>query len=34
MAGSITSWVASHVVNNLDGENQHSDDVAVSDIAA
>lgn len=33
MAEKITSWVAWHVINNLDGENLNYDDV-VSDISA
>lgn len=32
MAGNITSWVARHVINNLDGENLNCDDAVVSDI--
>lgn len=33
MAGNITSWVARHVINNLDGENLNCDDAVVSDIS-
>lgn len=29
MAGNITSWVARHVINNLDGEKLNYDDVVV-----
>lgn len=32
MAGNTTSWVAQHVINNLDGKNLNCDDVIVSDI--
>lgn len=34
MVGNITSWVAWHVINNLDGKTLNCDDVVVSDIAA
>lgn len=33
MVGNITSWVARHVINNVDGENLNCDDAVVSDIS-